>query len=89
MAADFCISYSLLVDLKTTFLPTDAAFKQAFSVDALNLLFADTRQLVTVLNSHTASGTFYTAGLGDGPFTFYSGAVAKVYKSPSISKAPS
>ncbi|KZS03596.1 Uncharacterized protein APZ42_033646, partial [Daphnia magna] len=53
---------------KTTFVPTNAAFK-ALPPGVLDSIFADPDKLVLLLNTHVASGTFYTAGLIDGPLT--------------------
>ncbi|KZS05535.1 Uncharacterized protein APZ42_031255, partial [Daphnia magna] len=57
---------------KTTFVPTNAAFK-ALPPGVLDSIFADPDKLVVLLNTHVASGTFYTAGLIDGPLTVLAG----------------
>ncbi|XP_045026523.1 transforming growth factor-beta-induced protein ig-h3-like [Daphnia magna] len=57
---------------KTTFVPTNAAFK-ALPPGVLDSIFADPDKLVLLLNTHVASGTFYTAGLIDGPLTVLAG----------------
>ncbi|XP_045027201.1 transforming growth factor-beta-induced protein ig-h3 [Daphnia magna] len=67
---------------KTIFVPTNAAFK-ALPPGVLDSLFANPRELVVLLNTHMASGTFYAAGLTDGPLTVFSGATVDVDVSPS------
>ncbi|KAI9556279.1 hypothetical protein GHT06_018853 [Daphnia sinensis] len=67
---------------KTVFAPTNAAFK-SLPPGVLSSLFANPRELVKVLNTHIASGTFYAAGLTDGPLTVFSGAIVDVDVSPS------
>ncbi|KZS20153.1 Uncharacterized protein APZ42_013138 [Daphnia magna] len=67
---------------KTIFAPTNAAFK-ALPPGVLDSLFANPRELVVLLNTHISSGTFYAAGLTDGPLTVFSGATVDVDVSPS------
>lgn len=65
------------------FIPTNAAF-EALPAGVLDSIFADREKLINlVLNTHTASGTFYTAGLTDGPLTVFSGIALNVDASAS------
>ncbi len=54
------------------FVPTNAAF-QALPADEFNALFADEQALAVLINTHTASGTFYNRGLVSGPLPVLSG----------------
>ncbi|XP_057374591.2 transforming growth factor-beta-induced protein ig-h3-like [Daphnia carinata] len=66
---------------KTWFVPTNAAFK-ALPPGVLDSFFADPKKLVVLLNMHVASGTFYTAGLTNGPLIVFSGVPVDINKTP-------
>ncbi|XP_057374589.2 transforming growth factor-beta-induced protein ig-h3-like [Daphnia carinata] len=66
---------------KTTFVPTNAAFK-ALPPGVLDSFFADLDKLVVLLNMHIASGTFYTSGLVDGPLVVLSGVPVDISNTP-------
>ena len=63
------------------FVPTNAAF-QALPVDEFNALFADEQALAVLINTHTASGTFYSRGLVSGPLPVFSGVNLEIDVSP-------
>jgi uncharacterized surface protein with fasciclin (FAS1) repeats len=58
--------------MKTVFVPTNAAF-QALPASELEALFDNKKALLILLNTCTASGTFYSHGLVSGPLPVFSG----------------
>ncbi len=67
---------------KTLFAPTNAAF-EALPAGVLDAILANQDEIGKLINTHTASGTFYSRGLVSGPIPVFSGSNLDLVVSPS------
>ncbi|XP_057374714.1 transforming growth factor-beta-induced protein ig-h3-like [Daphnia carinata] len=90
---EFSIIYKMFEDLgitqisdkyrpKTFFAPTNAAFEK-LPPGVLDSLFASQEEIGKLINTHTASGTYYSHGLVSGPIPVFSGSNLDLDVSPS------
>lgn len=90
---EFSIIYKMFEDLgitqisdkyrpKTFFAPTNAAFEK-LPPGVLDSLFASQEEIGKLINTHTASGIYYSHGLVSGPIPVFSGSNLDLVVSPS------
>lgn len=78
-----CYLFGVVADRpKTLFAPTNAAF-EALPAGVLDSILASQDEIGKLINTHTASGTFYSRGLVSGPIPVFSGSNLDLVVSPS------
>lgn len=77
------LTFPFVIDRpKTFFAPTNAAF-EALPAGVLDALLASQDEIGKLINTHTASGTYYSRGLVSGPIPVFSGSNLEIVVSPS------
>ena len=77
------LTFPFVIDRpKTFFAPTNAAF-EALPAGVHDALLASQDEIGKLINTHTASGTYYSRGLVSGPIPVFSGSNLEIVVSPS------